>query len=157
MKKIILTALVFTVVFSTTAFCVSSTVLTWNRDFGIGIIAGDPTGLSFKIWQTKTTAIDGALGWWLGDYVNVHVDYLIHNLTLIKIKEGLMPVYFGIGAFAGAWGGGGDLGIRVPLGLSYLFQDSPLELFFEIAPSLNVIPGTSFGVGWGLGARYYFQ
>ncbi len=150
MKKVILLLLVLSITFSASA-------LAWHRDFGLGVIVGDPTGLSFKLWQSKNTAIDAAVGWWLGSYIDMHIDYLIHNFKIIKLREGSMPLYFGIGAFGGASGSSGDLGVRVPFGMSYLFSDAPIDIFLEVAPSLNVLPGMWFTLQWGLGARFYFQ
>jgi hypothetical protein len=48
------------------------------------------------------------------------------------------------------------LGVRVPLGLDYLFARSHLEMFFEVAPILDLAPSTDLRVNAGLGIRYYF-
>jgi len=37
-----------------------------DRGFGLGIIVGEPTGLSFKKWSGDTTAIGGAIAWSFG-------------------------------------------------------------------------------------------
>ncbi len=31
--------------------------------FGLGVIAGEPTGPCFKLWTSQRTAIDGAAAW----------------------------------------------------------------------------------------------
>ena len=45
---------------------------------GIGIILGDPNGISMKFWQSQRTAIDLALAWDFDDYFHIHGDYLYH-------------------------------------------------------------------------------
>src|SRR5262245_1633418 len=50
-----------------------------QRNFGIGLIVGHPTGLSGKGYLTPDTAIDGAIGF--GDttrQIHMHADYLWH-------------------------------------------------------------------------------
>ena len=49
------------------------------------------------------------------------------------------------------------LGLRIPLGLSYLISNSPLELFGELAPVLDLTPDTTFRVNGGLGLRYWLN
>jgi len=135
-----------------------------NRKFGLGVILGEPTGLSAKLWIGKNTAIDGALAWSFGSFgtfgyqsaLYVHADYLFHNFNLIKVEKGRLPVYYGIGASVVLASDVG-VGIRVPIGLEYIFANAPFDIFLEIVPMLAVVPGTSFGVNAGLGARYFFR
>ena len=142
-----------------------------REGFGIGIIIGEPTGLSAKKWISKTTAIDAAAAWSFADYSSfqLHVDYLWHNYDLIKTKElpGQLSVYYGIGGRiklkSGNGGSGKDnkdedtrIGVRVPVGLSYTLKENPVELFAEVVPLLDVVPETKLGIGIGIGARYYF-
>jgi hypothetical protein len=42
------------------------------------------------------------------------------------------------------------------VGLSYEFDGAPLDVFLEVVPTLDLIPGTAFDLGAGLGLRYYF-
>ena len=132
-----------------------------DRKFGLGIVLGQPTGLSVKRWMGNNTAIDGALAWSFGssgyqDALYVHADYLFHNFNLIKAEKGRLPVYYGIGASVVL---ANDIraGVRVPVGLEYLFANAPFDIFLEVVPVLVVVPGTSFGVNAGLGARYFFR
>jgi hypothetical protein len=139
-----------------------------RQGLGIGVIAGEPTGLSAKKWITDTTAIDAAAAWSFADFnsLQLHVDYLLHNYDLIKTKElpGQLAVYYGIGGRIKLKGSNDEkdkdedarLGVRVPIGLSYTLKENPLELFAEVAPLLDVEPETKLGIGIGVGARYYF-
>ena len=47
------------------------------------------------------------------------------------------------------------IGIRIPVGLSYLFANSPLEFFVEVVPLLDLSPDTELDFNGGLGLRYY--
>ena len=60
-----------------------------KRDFGLGVILGEPTGLSFKAWTGGSTAIAGAAAWSFGntDAFQLHVDYLFWDY----IYEDLLP------------------------------------------------------------------
>lgn len=138
-----------------------------ENKIGLGLMVGEPTGLSFKAWTSETTAFDAGLAWSFGRYdaVNIHADYLWHHFGIFgdEINKGQLPVYYGIGGriiFADDYPDPGDsnavLGARVPVGINYLFEDSPIGLFLEIAPIVNIIPETDFDLDSSLGIRYYF-
>jgi len=146
------------------AMLLCSSASAQDRKFGLGIILGEPTGLSAKLWMGKNTAIDGALAWSFGSFgafgyqgaLYAHADYLFHNFDLIKVQKGQLPIYFGVGAsvmIANIVG----VGVRVPVGLEYLFANAPVDIFLEVVPMLAVAPSTSFGVNAGLGVRYFFK
>ncbi|MFH1501651.1 MAG: hypothetical protein ABIG03_01260 [Candidatus Eisenbacteria bacterium] len=128
---------------------------------GLGVIAGEPTGLSLKTWLGDTSALDAAAGWSLGEneWLYLHVDYLHHryDLHLPDLDEGV-PYYFGIGGrVLLREGHDSRLGIRIPLGLDYVFKDSRFDVFVEIAPIVNLIPDTELGLSGGVGARFWFR
>jgi hypothetical protein len=138
-----------------------------DRGFGLGMIVGEPTGISLKIWQGRTTAIDGALAWsFVDDFVQIHGDYLKHDLNLIKVEKGQLPFYYGIGGRIRFFdennpsnGPSNDktrLGVRVPLGLAYLFEKTTLDIFLEVVPILDLIPTTEFDLDAAIGIRYFF-
>jgi len=148
MKKLILIA--FVTLFSVGVFAQDS-------GLGLGIIFGEPTGLSAKMWTSERTAIDAAVAWsFVGSgWLHIHADFLMHNFDLINVSEGSLPVYFGVGAYIGLSSDLG-LGARVPVGLAYHFEGTPVEVFFELAPGLALLPEIKFYMGGGIGARYYF-
>lgn len=135
---------------------------------GIGVIVGEPTGLSVKKWISPTHAIDGALAWSFSenDSFQIHADYLFHDFNVVKIQPGRLPLYAGLGVRVkvksddNGHGRNEDdalIGIRVPFGLSYLLDRSPLDLFAEIVPILDVAPDTDFDLNLAVGARFYFR
>jgi len=136
---------------------VSSFSVAQDKGFGLGIILGEPTGISGKYWLSANSAIDGAAAWNFGNggYLHVHGDYLLHNYDVFKVKEGRLPLYYGIGGRIG-FGDDTVVGLRGVVGIAYLFSGAPVDAFLEIAPIMDLVPGTSFHVQGGIGARFYF-
>lgn len=136
---------------------------------GLGVIVGEPTGVSIKNWVSERHAIDAAAAWSFSenDSIQLHADYLIHDFSLLR-PEGLtgrMPVYVGLGARVklkesdntGGRNVDDDLvGVRIPVGVSYLFNDAAVELFAELVPILDVAPDSDFDINAAIGARLYF-
>ncbi len=133
------------------------TALAQDADFGLGIILGEPTGISLKKWTGSRTAIDGAVAWSFSnkDSLHLHADYLVHNFNLIEVEKGRLPVYFGLGARfkledRTKFGG------RIPVGVSYIFEDVSIDIFVELVPMFDLVPDTDFKIAGGIGIRYYF-
>ena len=143
---------------------VSSANARMQDDFGLGIFLGEPTGLSLKYWLDEECAIDGAAAWSYSenDSFQLHGDYLIHNYEWLNEDD--LPVYYGIGArlkFKDNDGRGRNenhaiFGIRIPVGVTYLFDDTPLDLFFELVPVLDLSPDVELDINVAVGLRYYF-
>jgi hypothetical protein len=139
--------------------------------FGLGIIIGEPTGITGKCWLSGKSAIDGAVAWSFdGENLHLHADYLIHKFDLIKVAKGSLPLYFGVGVrvrFDEDDHHFDDhdhdnhhhhdrIGVRIPVGLDYLFAHDPVDIFFEIVPILDLTPDTEFGFNAAIGFRYFF-
>ena len=134
---------------------------------GVGVIAGEPTGISLKFWTDRVHAVDAAIGWSLsGDSsVQLHADYLWHNFGLVRPSgvEGRFPVYYGVGARldTGHEHQGHDtderFGVRVPIGIAWVATSAPIDVFVEIVPVLDLIPDTDLGVGAAIGVRFWFR
>ncbi len=90
-----------------------------------------------------------AASWQSGIYV--HADYR-RNFFILSKK---FPLFIGIGGkFQSS---NTNLGVRIPFGFAaYL---SKLELFLEIAPTLDLTPKMKFDMSppFALGARYHFK
>ena len=87
--------------------------------------------------------------------MTMQADYVWHSFDVFPVSTGELPLYFGIGGRA-LLKNDPVLGVRIPVGLAYIFESAPLDIFMEIAPILNVIPSTDFDVGGGLGIRFWF-
>lgn len=139
--------------------------------FGAGIIVGEPTGVSVKLYLDNDMAIDGAVGSaFIGGGFQVHGDVLWHPWVLENRDTFVLPAYWGVGlrALNHGRGDGGDrdfhLGLRAVIGILFDFKEIPIDVFAEVAGVGDVILGSEDedhgGVGLdinaGLGARYYF-
>ena len=130
-----------------------------HGNFGIGVILGEPTGLSAKMWTSKNTAFDLGVAWsFSGDgHFHIHGDYLFHNFGLFDVSKGSLPLYFGIGVRMLFRDNADDkIGVRIPIGLEYFFDGVPLAVFGEVVPILDLAPSTEFDINGGLGIRFYF-
>lgn len=127
------------------------------RGFGLGVIFGEPSGISAKSWLDKGTAVDAGLAWAVGreDALHLHGDYLFHDFDLLQVDRGKLALYYGFGARI-RFENDSVIGARVPVGLNYLFARAPVDLFVEIVPMLDLIPDTSFAMNGGVGVRYFF-
>ena len=128
-----------------------------QEGFGIGIIAGERTGLSFKNWVGGNKAIDGAIAWSLRspESFHIHADLLWHNFELMKVNTGKLGLYYGVGGRI-RFQNDTQIGFRLPVGLTYLFDGAPVDVFIELVPILDLIPATDLEFNGALGARYYF-
>lgn len=130
-----------------------------DRGFGLGVILGEPTGISFKGWTGGSTAIDGGVAWSFvrGSSFHVHVDYLLHSFDAIKATDTKVPLYYGVGGrIKTADKEDAKVGIRGVIGIAYFIPNAPVDIFLEVAPVLDVTPATEVVVNAGLGARYFF-
>jgi hypothetical protein len=142
----------------------------YGHTFGLGVIVGEPTGISAKLWTSGTNAFDFGLGWSnggdrLGNYdgyynggsrTHFHMDYLWHAFDAIRSSE-RFPLYYGIGGRINSGAGyNSSLAIRGVFGISWLPRGTPIDVFLELAPSLQLTSSTGFGIDAGFGARFYF-
>jgi hypothetical protein len=140
----------------------------------IDIAFAETTGMTLKKYRSEAGTPDpSAVTAWSLIGINsfkLHADHLWHNYDLIKTEAVLqcMSVYFGVGGRMKLRDSNRvnrnetqvddtRLGIRSPLGVSYVFEERSIELFAEVVPILDIIPETRFGMGVGVGARYSFS
>lgn len=126
-------------------------------NIGIGVLIGEPTGVSVKSWNNERSAFAIGAAWSLSgtnEAVHLHADYLFHS-WFTGIDRGRLAFYYGLGARV-RFSENPQAGIRIPLGLNYIFQDAPLDLFVEAVPILNLTPDTDFAGNGAVGLRYYF-
>ncbi len=67
-----------------------------------------------------------------------------------------MPVYYGIGARV-KLADDPNIGVRVPVGITYQVSGAPLDIFLELVPVLDLAPDTNFGFNGALGVKYFFN
>jgi hypothetical protein len=123
---------------------------------GIGFFTGGENVLSIKKFIDKDNALQFGLGWAYWGGVDLSMDYLFNNFTLIEVDPGTFICYWGLGAHAGIWSNSFDAGIRVPFGISYVFEKVPLDITLQIVPQIGFGSGGIFGYPTGgIGVRYY--
>jgi hypothetical protein len=141
-----------------------------DHGFGLGVIVGEPTGLSAKLWSSPVNAFDFGLGWSVGGdriakheesydgttRIHFHMDYLWHAFEAIHSSE-RFPLYYGFGGRINSGGGyDASVAIRGVFGIAWFPHNTPIDVFLEIVPSLQLTSSTGFGMDAGLGARYFF-
>ncbi len=128
-----------------------------SHGFGVGVILGEPIGGSFKAWLSDTTAIDAGVGYanWSHDGFQIHSDYLLHNFDLLSAGSGRLPIYYGLGGRV-KFADDTQFGVRAPVGIAYLLDRMPVDVFGEFAPILDLTPGIRVEWSFAVGARYWF-
>lgn len=130
------------------------------HQLGIGPQFGAPIGINAKYWLTDTYAVDGAIGAspYSHSSAEIHADFLIHNFDLFTLDSGKLPVYIG-GGILGRFRSDGrsDLaGFRFPIGISYMFDYAPVDIFAEIAPEIIFAPFGRGCLDGAVGIRFWF-
>jgi hypothetical protein len=180
MKRTLLTSLAAIFLFVAGARSAGATEVGYGRKFGLGFVLGDPTGLSAKYWVSSTNALDFGLGFTNYGYgfggscfvdsngnqhcsgyydTSINVDYLWQS-NIVR-GNAQLDWYIGGGGrvfFLGSrnYRYGIDVAARAPVGLALMFNNpSFIEVFFELAPALYLLP-PAFTIEGGLGVRFYF-
>ena len=140
-----------------TAGLLASSAFAQERGFGVGAILGEPVGGSFKMWLSDKTAVDAAVAYanWSDGGLSIHADYLWHNFDWFSAGSGKLPVYYGVGGRV-KFADDEQFGIRGPVGVSYMLDNVPVDVFGEVAPILDVTPGIRVEWSFAVGARYWF-
>jgi hypothetical protein len=135
--------------------------------FGVGLIIGEPTGVSAKYYIGDDMAFDFAAGaTFIGRGLQLHGDFLYHPFILQNTETFVFPFYAGAGLRI-ARRDPGDmverhtrLGIRAVVGGLLDFREIPIDIFFEAAlvGDYQTIDNDAFGLDFNVsaGVRYYF-
>jgi hypothetical protein len=139
--------------------------------FGAGLVLGEPTGLSGKLWVGHLTAVDFGLAFSFNSYLLVFSDYLWHFSGVFGRRSTFatqLQPYIGVGGMIASSSDGGRkhffsnrndltaIGLRIPFGIEWRPSRPSLGVFFELVPGMFLIPGTEGSIGGGVGVRYYF-
>ena len=151
-----------------------------NKVFGLGLELGEPTGLNGKYFVSPSGALDFGVGWiydhyYYGDGLHLYADYLFH-FSLASAQAFELPFYVGPGlrfwdfryCYQGLCDyGGSAIGIRVPFGIAFDFNNAPLDIFLQLVPVLDFVGGdyynryyhdrTHFGIDGTVGIRFWFK
>jgi hypothetical protein len=140
----------FVIIFSSTIYGQAE-----RPSLGVGVMIGEPTGVSVKKYMSERGAFDIGTAWSLANQneaLHLHANLLFQdNIT----KNPSLFFYHGVGARV-LFANNAKVGIRAPLGLAYIFPNIPFDFFVEVAPILDVTPDVGFAGNGGFGFRYYF-
>lgn len=139
-----------------------------GKEIGVGVMLGNPTGLTFKNWISRKGALAGGLAWDTGSEKSkfyIHMDYLNHQpIQSLSNRATHSSFYYGIGGrvkeveeVQGTQKN--QVGIRVPLGLSF-YPGHTNEIFVEGAPVFELSKTANskkLGVEAVLGFRHFFK
>ena len=125
--------------------------------FGLGIIVGEPTGFTGEYKLSPKNAVDGGLAYSYErqDAWQIYSDYLFTGNKIAKDQIPEIDLYFGAGARL-KFETDTRFGFRFPVGMTYSFTEHPIQAFLEIAPIMDVVPGTDFSINAAIGARFFF-
>jgi len=142
-----------------TLFMATNALAFERNNFGLGVIIGDHSGLSAKYMVDNINGIDFAAGWTTSGLNEFYFasDYLYHIYDVVKISKIVSPLYFGAGArYISREKKENKFGIRVPLGIEFLFLNNRLGAFGELVPLLDLKPDTDLDLEFGIGIRFFF-
>lgn len=123
--------------------------------FGAGVILGNPTGVTAKLWLGRSQALDAGIGF--SSRFTLYADYLWHSWTVLpQPNQGKLPVYLGLGGQVRTFSPS-EFGIRTVAGAAYWLPRHPVELFLEVVPVFRLSPHGSVGLDAGIGLRVYFK
>jgi len=133
---------------------------------GVGVIVGEPTGVTAKYFLADDTALAAALGFApLGDGLHGHLDFHWHPIVIETGRTFALPLYVGAGARFLARGENGGtpahlrFGARGVAGIMFDFTEVPIDVFAEFAGILDLRTegdALGFAINAALGVRYYF-
>jgi hypothetical protein len=153
-----------------------------NKKFGLGLELGYPTGLTGKVFVTPSGAIDFGVGYMYNDYYyndgagfHAYADFLWHPVSLVHAAAFELPFYVGVGGrfwnFNYCYMGlcdysGTAVGVRVPIGIAFDFNNTPLDIFIQVVPVLDFLSGdyymrygdrVRFNADFSAGIRFWFK
>ena len=142
-----------------------------GKRLGLGLHLGWPTGLAGKYKLTGNQAVQFGVGVGGHSWIGANIDYIFTPVALPIGDVGSLGFYLGGGVFTGFGASLAKvdilpgqnyigfpivLGAEVPLGIVWNFAQLPVDIFFEIAPGIAILPGPSFGSRGAVGFRFYF-
>jgi len=137
-----------------------------GNKFGFGIILGDPTGGTAKLWLNRENALAFHLGASFFGSPRIGVDYLWH---FDAFESDIVNLYAGPGGVIGFGEGDGfwyrnrfvrtgdEVGLagRGIFGINVVPRRTPLEIFVELGVLLALVPDFDSYADAAVGVRFY--
>lgn len=153
MKRLCLAVLLILALLATAT---PSLALEKGRELGLGIVLGEPSGVLGQFFMTRSSLLDVTLAWSLDDWAMVAADYQIYN-NLADAPPEWMWYYGGGGYVAFPENSDGIIGVRIPVGISYSFPRSIVDVWLEIDPALQLAPDTEAELQGGAGVTFWLK
>ena len=135
---------------------------------GLGLVVGDPNGVALSSRKDASGWYQMGLGWsFVEGRFSMNADQVWTLYTIPAAEAGgpTFPLYAGIGGRVrlgevdrdgwvdiDRW----NVGVRIPMGVVMYPEQTGIDIFVEVAPTLLLVPKTAVGMGVGMGARFYF-
>ena len=123
---------------------------------GVGVSGGWPvSGVAVKYAMDDFRAV-GTLGYSFNSAFALEAGAQ-YDVTEFDIDG--IPFYVNVGVTGAMSLGGGSFGlsVNVPVGVSYFFEDYPVEVFLKIGPGVKILPSVGFDIGGALGGLWYLD
>jgi hypothetical protein len=135
------------------------TVPLWAQEgqFNLGVMLGNPTGVSARYHTGQRTALDASFGYHFRkiNHLVLTADFVGSPWTF-RVEGDEFRIFLGAGLGLGFLS---DLGLslRLPAGITHHLEDPPLELFAELVPTIQLTgPDNGFWLDGCLGVRWCF-
>lgn len=153
MKKVILVLALVLVI----ALPLSAAGYMKTNGIGVGLSGGYPvSGVAVKYGMDDFRLV-GTVGYNYGVNSGIAIEAgAQYDLTEFDIDG--IPFYVNVGV-TGAIGIGSPftLSVNVPFGVSYFFEDFPMEAFLKVGPGVKILDKVGFDIGGAIGALWYFE
>ncbi len=130
------------------------------KGLGVGLVLGQPTGVAVAQRFGTVGLLQGGIGYDFADEsLHLSGDYIQNVAVLRSESTPKMRYAFSVGLGGRILAGSGErldgLGVRVPVGLTFLPLENALDVYFELAPVVLLYPSVDATLEGALGFRIY--
>lgn len=129
-----------------------------SQDFksAAGLRLGSPTSVSYKTFISENSALEGYIGlrnYGFTNFINISAAYQIHKDLEVEEIENLQW-YYGFGGNLYLWtfdlgSGTTSFGVSAYAGLSYTFEDTPINVSVDWVPTFFINGRDGYANGFG--------
>ena len=149
-----------------------------GKRLGVGLELGWPTAATAKLMLRPDQAVRASVGAFSGLVLSepsfsVSVDWLYHPFTIARAPGWTLHTHVGVGGALVVLPAPGQrttipsalyhrsptqlwTGLRAPLGVDLAFKDVPVDVVFDVVPTVLTFPGLGVGFGASLVARWWW-
>lgn len=135
------------------------TSLAQENRFGVGVMAGVPTGINSRIYFSEMNALDVGVGFAFAgknEKAHLYFDHVWNNKNPLH-DDSPFSIFYGIGGRVKTFDiGDNSFAARIIGGVNLNPQDSRFEFFLEAVPTIEAIPNSKFDFDGAVGLRYFF-